>query len=149
MNRAQDFNVIIELAKTFGLITVFVVANWAICTITDGKGKPMEILYTAAYSLIPYVTAQIIKMVLTHILTGEETIIISIITGIGLIWSGLVMFVGLLTIHEYSVGKAVFSVLLTIFGMLVILLLIVMFYTLMGQTLSFVQSIIQEYSLQH
>ncbi len=149
MNRAQDFNVVIQLAKTVGLIAVFVIANWAICTITDGKGKPMEILYTTAYAMIPYVFAQLIKMALTHILTGEETIIISIITGIGLIWSAAVLFVGLLTIHEYSVSKAAFSVVLTILGMLIILLLVVMFYTLMGQTLSFVQSIIQEYSLQH
>lgn len=149
MNRAQDFNVVIQLAKTIGLITVFVIANWAICTITDGKGKPMEIVYTTTYAIIPYVTSQLIKMALTHILTGEETIIISIVTGIGLIWSAAVLFVGLLTIHEYSVGKAAFSVLLTVAGMLVILLLVVMFYTLMGQTLSFVQSIIQEYSLRH
>lgn len=149
MNRAQDFNVVIQLAKTIGLITVFVIANWAICTITDGKGKPMEILYTATYALIPYVAAQLIKMPLTHILTGEEAIIITIITTIGLVWSGVVLFVGLMTIHEYSVGKGVFSVVLTIAGMLVILLLVVMFYTLMGQTLSFVQSVIQEYSLRH
>ena len=109
----------------------------------------MEILYTATYALVPYVAAQLIKMPLTHILTGEEAIIITIITTIGLVWSGVVLFVGLMTIHEYSVGKGVFSVVLTIAGMLVILLLVVMFYTLMGQTLSFVQSVIQEYSLRH
>ncbi len=149
MNRASDFNIVIQLAKTLGLITVFVIANWAICTIMDGKGKPLEILYTTTYALIPYVLAQLIKMGLTHILTGEETIIISIVTSIGLVWSAVVLFVGLLTIHEYSVSKAVFSIVLTVLGILVILLLVVMFYTLMGQTLSFIQSIIQEYSLQH
>lgn len=147
-NRAQDFNVIIQLAKTFGLITVFVISNWAVCTIMEGKGKPKEILYTTGYALIPYVVAQLIKMLLTHILTNEEAIIISIITGIGLLWSFVVLFVGLLTIHEYNVGKAAFSVCLTFAGMMVILLLVVMFYTLMGQTLSFMQSIIQEYSLR-
>jgi hypothetical protein len=148
-SRPQDFNVIIQLAKTIGLVVIFVIANWAICTITDGKGKPIEILYVVTYALIPYVASQLINMGLTHILTSEEGIIISIITGIGLVWSAIVMFVGLLTIHEYSVSKAVFSIILTIFGMLIILLLAVMFYTLMGQTISFISSIIQEYTLQH
>lgn len=148
-NRAADFNVIIQLAKTVGLIAFFLIANWAICTIMEGKGSIKEILYTVIYAIIPYVISQIIKMGLTHILTNDESILISIITSIGIIWSALVLFVGLLTIHEYSVGKAIFSIILTFAGMMIILLLIVLFYTLIGQTVSFVQSLIQEYILQH
>lgn len=148
-NRAQDFNIVIQFAKTIGLIALFVISNWAICTLMDGKGRPKEILYTTAYALIPYVASQCIKMLLTHALTSEESIIISVITSIGTLWSVVVLFVGLLTIHEYSVGKAVFSMLLTLAGMIIILLLIVMFYTLIGQTLSFVQSIIQEFALRN
>lgn len=148
-NRAADFNIIIQLAKTVGLIAFFLIANWAICTIMEGKGSIKEILYTIIYAIIPYVVSQIIKMGLTHILTNDESILISIITTIGIIWSAVVLFVGLLTIHEYSVGKAIFSVFLTVIGMMIILLLIVLFYTLIGQTVSFIQSLIQEYTLQH
>ena len=148
-NRAVDFNLLTTLAKTLGIIAIFVISNWAICTLMDGKGKPSQILYTVVYSLIPYVLALIINLILSRFLTADEAVMMSIVMVIGEIWSGLVMFVGLLTIHEYSVGKAVFSVFLTLVGMAVIVLLIVMFYTLMAQTISFVQSIAQEYSLRH
>lgn len=148
-NRAQDFNLLITLAKTIGIITIFVIANWAICTLMDGKGKPIQILYTVAYSMIPLVSALIINLVLSTFLTSEEAVMMSIIMAIGEIWTGLVMFVGLLTIHEYSVGKALFSVFLTFVGMAVIVLLIVMFFTLISQTVAFVQSLVQEYIMQH
>ncbi len=149
INRAQDFNLLITLAKTVGVIAIFVISNWAICTLMDGKGKPMEILYTVVYSLLPLVLSLIINFLLSRILTFDEAVLMSIIMAIGEIWSGLVMFVGLLTIHEYSVGKAIFSIFLTIIGMAIIILLAVMFFTLISQTASFIQSLIQEYSLQH
>ena len=148
-NRASDFNIIIQLAKTAGVILLFLLANWSICTIMDGKGTFKEILYTVMYGLLPYVISQVIATALTHVLTSEEAILITVITSVGAIWSGIVLFVGLLTIHEYSVGKAIFSLLLTVIGMAIILLLIVLFYILIGQTVSFVQSLIQEYTLQH
>ena len=58
------------------------------------------------------------------------------------------MFVGLSAIHEYSVGKTVVSILLTVFGMAVILFLIILFYTLITQTVSFAVSVAQEISLR-
>lgn len=148
-NRPEDFNIFIELVKTICVLAIFMIANWTICTLMEGKGKPKEIVYTVCYSMIPYVLALIISILLTRVLTAEEAVIISIVMTIGELWTGIVMFVGLLTIHEYSVGKAIFAILLTLAGMLVIMLLAVMFFTLMGQTMSFVQSIIQEYTLQH
>ena len=148
-NRAVDFDLIVELSKSLGLITVFTVANWAICTLMEGKGKPFEILYTVVYSMIPYVLALLIKLPLSQILTSDEGVIISIIMAIGTLWTVMVMFVGLLTIHEYSVGKAIFSIILTLLGMAIIILLLIMFFTLIAQTLAFVQSLIEEYSFRH
>lgn len=148
-NRAGDFNILVELAKTLGVLAVFVISNWAICTLMEGKGKPLQILYTVVYSMIPYVLSLIITLPLTIFMTSDESIIISMFTAIGTIWSLMVMFVGLLTIHEYSVGKAILSVVLTLIGMAVIILLIIMFFTLIAQTLSFVQSLVQEYSFRH
>lgn len=52
------------------------------------------------------------------------------------------------SIHQYSFGRTVLSLLLTLFGMAVIVFLIVLLYTLMQQTLSFFQSIYMEVSLR-
>ena len=139
----------IELSKTIGVLAVFIIANWAICTLMEGKGKPLEILYTVSYGLIPYILSLAITLPLTKFLSSDEAVMISMIMAVGTIWSCMVIFVGLLTIHEYSVGKALLSVMLTFIGMAVMILLMIMFCTLIAQTVSFVQSLFQEYSFRH
>ena len=86
--------------------------------------------------------------ILSNFFALDEGSFITIISYIGLVWTAMVMFVGLSAIHEYSVGKTVVSILLTVFAMAVMLFLIILFYTLITQTVSFVISIIQEVSLR-
>lgn len=147
-NQSDEFNLLIIAAKTIGIATLFIISNWAVCTLMDGKGKPKEIVYVTLYSLIPYIISLIITFLLSRFITAEESIFISIFMVVGIVWSAITIFIGLLTIHEYNVGKGIFSIILTILGMAVMVLLIIMFCTLMAQTFSFFQSIIQEYSLR-
>lgn len=147
-NRSVDFSLFITLAKTVGLLALFILANWSICTLLEGKGRLTEIICTVCYSITPYLMTSLLCIGLSHFLTLEEVGFLSIIRAIGLLWSGLVLFIGLYSIHQYSTSKTLGSVLLTVVGMFIILFLIVLFYTLVTQTLSFGQSIYQEFSLR-
>ncbi len=147
-NRPVDFSLFITLAKSVGLLALFILANWSICTLMEGKGKLSEIVATVCYSTIPYFGSVLLCIGLSHFLALEEAGFLTLIRIVGILWSGLVLFAGLYSIHQYSTLKTLGSVLLTVVGMLVILFLIVLFYTLITQTLSFVRSIYQEYSLR-
>ena len=146
--RTEDFSLFITLASTLGLYFLFVIANWAVCTLIEGKGTLPEIMTTFSYALLPYLVSMLLNTVLSNVFAQDEGSFMTIITYIGLVWTILVMFVGLSAIHEYSVGKTVVSILLTAFGMAVILFLIILFYTLITQTVSFAVSVAQEISLR-
>ena len=118
------------------------------CTLIEGKGTLPEILTTFSYALLPYLVSLLLNTILSNVFAQDEGSFMTIITYIGLVWTVLVMFVGLSAIHEYSVGKTVVSILLTVFGMAVILFLIILFYTLITQTVSFAVSVAQEISLR-
>lgn len=147
-NRISDFNLFITMAATIGLYALFVIGNWAVCTLIEGKGTLPEIMTTTAYALLPYLVSTLINTLLSNFFALDEGSFLTIISYIGLVWTGMVLFVGLSAIHEYSVGKTVVSILLTVFAMAVMLFLIILFYTLITQTVSFVISIIQEVSLR-
>ncbi len=147
-NRISDFNLFITMASTIGLYVLFVIGNWAICTLIEGKGTLPEIMTTTAYALLPYLVSVLVNTILSNFFALDEGSFITIISYVGLVWTALVLFVGLSAIHEYSVGKTVVSILLTVFAMAVMLFLIILFYTLITQTVSFVISIIQEVSLR-
>lgn len=147
-NRISDFNLFITMASTLGLYALFVIGNWAVCTLIEGKGTLPEIMTTTSYSLLPYLVSILINTVLSNFFALDEGSFITIIGYVGLVWTGLILFVGLSAIHEYSMGKTVVSFLLTVFAMAIMLFLIILFYTLITQTISFVISIIQEVSLR-
>ena len=68
----------------------------------------------------------------------------SIILVVGILWSVLLLLSGLAAIHEYTMTQSLFSTIATIVGMAVIVFLLIMFFSLMQQTVSFFQSIIEE-----
>lgn len=147
-NRAVDFNVFYTLLQTAGLFLIFVIANYGLASFMTGKGKLREIVTVTAYSLIPYIVSILINTAFSNILTRDEGMFMSIITAVGLLWTFFMLFAGLMTVHQYSVGKTVLSFLITVFGMLVIIFLAVLFITLYAQVLSFVDSIVREVSIR-
>lgn len=149
INRSVDFNMPVTLLLTVGIYIMFCVSNWAICTLIEGKGTMKDIFATTAYSLIPYLVTQGIAVILTNVLVPTESVFITIITTIGLLWTAAVLILGMLTIHEFTVGKTIISLLLTLLGMIAMVLLAILLYSLMKQMFSFFISIYKEISFRY
>lgn len=147
-NRPIDYDMFATIIGTIAVYVLFVISNWAICTLLNGKGRMKDILCVTAYSLTPMLLTQLICVVLSNSMTLEEQAFISIISVVGMLWSAIVLLMGMYTIHQYSFIGTVGSVILTVFGIAVMALLIMLFYTLLSQLTSFVISIIKEISLR-
>lgn len=147
-NRSIDYDLLANLFATVGLYILFIIANWAICTLSNGKGRMKDIICVTAYSLTPMLLTILLKVVLTNVMTLDEMAFISIIGTVGVLWSAIILLLGLYTIHQYSFGGTIGSVFLTVLGMAVIALLVLLFFTLLQQCFSFISSIISEIKLR-
>ena len=147
-NRSMDYNFGIMILSTIGRYCIFVAGNWAVSSLTDGKGTLKQIASVSAYSLIPFLLSNVIQLILTRFMTVEESALISIISAVGIIWTGIIIFIGLMQIHQYSTGKTVLSIIFTVIAMLIIALLIVLMYTLICQTVNFIMIIFSEIKLR-
>lgn len=147
-NTAADYSIFSTLLATVVLYALFVVGNWAVCSLLDGNGKLKEIASVTAYSLIPYIVSQLICVVLSNFLAGSEGITLTIITAIGVIWSAMLIFVGLGAVNQYYAGKNFGTILLTFFAMIVLALMMFLFFSLIQQVLYFIRSIWDEYQLR-
>jgi hypothetical protein len=85
---------------------------------------------------------------LTHILTLDESSIVSLLSSVGFIWAGFLLFFGVMVTHDYSFGKNIITVLGTLVGMVVIMFLGLLFSGLLGKILSFITNIYTELSLR-
>lgn len=124
---------------------LFIVSNWSVTTLLNGKGGLGDIAQVIGYSLVPVELTTIVQIILSNFVIREEIMIVNVISGIGVVWFLFMIVAGLCTIHEYSFGKNMASVFLSFVAAAIIIFLGVLFFTLMEQMITFVVSVVQEF----
>lgn len=143
-NDPQSLNSILELSKFIVPILIIVTANWSITTLLDGKGKYKDIFMMICYSLLPMIFTRVIAVIYSNVMISEEIAFYTILLSIGTLWTAFLVFVGTITIHEYSLNRAVITVLLTIVSTAVIIFLMLLFFSMIQQLYGFVASLLSE-----
>ena len=147
-NNTDNFNVIYTIMSTFGLLVLWTVINWAVAALLDGKGTIREIWVSGAYAMIPYVAASLINVLLSHLLTVDEGVFITIVSTIGLLWSAFLIIDSMHVIHDYSVAKTIGSIILVIASIVFVIFLCVLFFGLIQQFILFFKTIYVEMTLR-
>ena len=134
-------SVIISVLAPFAL---WIIANWCLTTLFDGEGSFKDIYIATCYSLMPLVLIMIPTTIVSNFLVAEELDILSVINAFAFIWAGLLIFLGMMVTHDYSMIKNVGTTLGTIVGMVCIMFIAILFSTLLGKLVSFVTNIVTE-----
>ncbi len=124
---------------------LFIVSNWSVTTLLNGKGGLGDITQVIGYSLVPVELATIVQIILSNFIIREEIMIVNVISGIGIVWFLFMIVAGLCTIHEYSFGKNIASVLLSFVAAAIIIFLGVLFFTLIEKMITFIVDVVQEF----
>ena len=141
---AGSFNSVLLLLRTVGLVVLWTVANWAVCSLFGGIGKMKEIFTIVCYSLIPMIISNFLYTILTHVFIPDEVAFISTIMTAITIYSLIMIIIGTIIIHDFSFGKFVGTSLLTILAMAIILFIVVLIIVLVQQLIAFGATIYNE-----
>jgi tetratricopeptide (TPR) repeat protein len=123
-------------------------ANYLVSTISDGEGRLRDVLIGAAYSLFPYALFVVPIALLSNLLTLNEIFIYTFSTQLMWFWIGVMLFIMVKEIHNYSVAETVKNILTTLFTMAMFLLTAYILYVLFNQLYEFVRAIVQEVGLR-
>lgn len=138
------FNSIFVLVRSVGLVVLWILANWLVSTLLGGKGKLKEIMIVTCYSLQPLILTGAIHIILSNVLLPVEGSFLGILSTIGTIYFVLMLIIGLLKIHDYTMGELIWTSLLSIIGIAIIVFLMVMLIILVQQFGAFVLTVITE-----
>lgn len=145
LNELASMNsVSIFLTWVLGFV-LFIVSNWSVTTLLNGKGGLGDILKVTTYSLTPFICTLIFQIIASNFIILEEAMIVYVVTGIGVVWSLFMLLAGLCVIHEYGFGKNLIAIFLTFVAAAIIMFLGVLFFTLIEQMVLFVISVGQEF----
>lgn len=143
-NDPTKFNSIKLLIYTIMPLIILCVANWTITTLLDGKGTMKMIFTMGGYSYFPLIFFGIINLILSNVLTSSEVQIITLLNFLGYFLMGYMVFMGLISIHEYGVAKALLTIVLTIIATAVILFIALLIFDLASQIYGFFYSLYKE-----
>ena len=140
----QHINVFEEIGSLLLPFIVLCVANWAMTTLFDGKGRFKDIYIGMCYALVPYILIQLPMILVSNMLTFEEGSFYSVLLNFSVIWCVFLVFVGLMEIHDYGPGKTFIFLIVTIVGAGVILFLLLVFFSLLSDAVAFFVSFYRE-----
>ena len=119
-------------------------ANWSLTTLFDGKGHFSDIYMAMCYALVPYILIQLPLIALSHVISFDEASYYSVLMSVSIIWSLFLAFVGLMQVHDFGPGKTILFIFMTIFGAMVILFLVLVFFSLLSDAFGFFVSLYRE-----
>lgn len=140
----QHINIFEEAASLLLPFLILCLANWAMTTLFDGKGRFKDIYMGMCYALVPYILIQLPMIFVSNMLTFEEGSLYSVMLSISVIWCVFLVFVGLMEIHDYGPGKTFIFIIVTIVGAAVIIFLILVFFSLLSDAFGFFVSLYRE-----
>lgn len=125
-------------------LLLWVIANWCLTTLFDGEGSFRDIVVAVGYAVAPLALVLVISTIASNIVTLEESMIVTLVTAVGYVWCGMLLFFGLMVTHGYTMFKNLIIVVCTIVGMAIIIFMALLFSGLVGKMISFVSGIITE-----
>ena len=97
-----------------------------------------------AYALTPYVIIQIPLIILSNFVTKQEGAFYDVFSNISFIWTAVLLFMAMMMIHQYSFGKTLLFTIITIFGMLVFIFILLLFFSMISQGVAYFVSLTRE-----
>lgn len=144
----SDIRIENEIVNTVLLLFLWNTANYLVSTISDGEGRVRDVIIGTAYSLFPYALFVLPIALISNILTLNEIFLHSFSLNLIWLWVGIMLFIMVKEIHNYSFSETVRNVLMTLFTMALFVLTGYILYVLFNQLFDFISAIAQELRLR-
>lgn len=140
----EDVDALISLLAALILMICYCVGNWCFTSLMDGKGTMKDIYIAMAVGLRPYIVGGSVLFVMSHVLSMQESFLYETIKAILMLWVLGLIFFGMMMTHDYSLGKAIKTMILTIVGMALIIFIGLVFYNLIDDMMQYFYGLYRE-----
>ncbi|MEF7441918.1 Yip1 family protein [Paenibacillus lautus] len=140
----ESMNSVMEIVYVIVPILFWCVANWSLTTLMDGEGKFVEIFTSTCFALLPLVIIQFPWIWLSNLVSLQETAFYYFSNSVAVLWFVYLLFVGNMTVHQFSPSKTIGIMMLTLVAMGFMAFISLLFFSLVQQIVAFISVIYQE-----
>lgn len=141
---SETYNSLYVFLSTVGIVILWTVSNWLVCTLLGGIGKIKEIFIVTCYCLIPVIAEISLSFLFSHILVKDESAFVGIMVYAFILYAAFMLSIGIMRIHDYEFGKFIATTILTIVAMVIIVFLIFLVFMLIQQLVGWAVTVYSE-----
>lgn len=143
-NSAQSASVVFFSCMFWAPVMLFVISNYLVCEVGEGKARFRDVFISTAYILAPFVVLMPFVILISHIITGNELalLVLGIVAILG--WVFVNLLIATKEIHLFELGEAIAHLLITVFLMAVIVLALSLIYMLCQEMVNIAISVVKE-----
>lgn len=143
-NDPRNLNSLDDIQFTVLPFFLFCIANWSITTLMEGEGRFKEIIMATGYALLPIVIINIPLTYISRFMTQEETAFYFLLNSFAGFWFIYLLFVGIMTVHQYTPVKTVITLGLSVIAMGIVVFLGTLAFSMATQIYYFILNIYRE-----
>lgn len=140
----RNYNSLYTVFSTIGLLILWSVCNWLVCTMFEGKGTFKDVYISTSYCVMPWVVFLFLKVILTNFLPLSTAGLIGGIETVVLLYTFFMLAIAMIKIHDYDFFKFLLTAIVIIFFMILVVFVILMCGILAEQFISFIAEIYEE-----
>lgn len=140
----EGINIFLYLASVLFPLALWCLGNWGLTTLFDGKGKLKQIYMATAYAMTPYPLIQFPLIIFSNLMTVDEKEFYMVAGVFSIIWVGVLIICAMMQIHEYTLSKTILFTIGSIFAMLVIVFILLLFLSMISQGIAYFISLGRE-----
>lgn len=137
----DSWNELVSVLLLYGLLCV---SNWSVTCLMGGEGRLKDIAIALGYALTPAIVCFTIGTIFSQFVAADEGAFYWMILGIGVAYSLFMALIGIMEVHNYTLGKTLITIFLTFVALLIIIFIALLLFDLINQVYSFFYSIYQE-----
>ena len=115
-----------ELKALFLFFFLFCIGNWSITCLMQGEGRFKDIVIAVGYGMLPLVLTFVPATILSRFIAADEEAFYYVFLIVGVAWTAIMILIGIMTVHNYTLAKTIVTLFLTFIAMLIIVFILVM-----------------------
>ena len=140
----RGIDALYELLGVMAFYLLICVSNWSVTCLMNGEGRLKDIAIAVGYATAPMSATMILATVVSQAIADEEQAFYGIILGVGIAYGVIIMLIGIMQVHNYTIGKTLLTLLITIIAALILVFLLLLLSNLLGLVYNFFHSIYTE-----
>lgn len=136
-----------SLYELFGIMAFYLllcVSNWSITCLLNGEGRMKDIAIAVGYGTVPITVTLAIATLVSQFIADDEQAFYVLLLVVGITYGVIMILIGIMQMHNYTLGKTLLTLFLTFVALLIIIFLVLLLFNLLGMVYNFFRSIYTE-----